>query len=107
MVYLARILTRLEEIAGVKELGLKLLDQRWGDGQRQKNAEEAGLHVDARVFQFVEGEAVEQARDDVQDEFADCVLGGAPVAYECPLHHRADLGVPGHGEFAVVGYLVF
>jgi len=43
----------------------------------------------------------------VQGEFADCVLGGAPVAYKCSLHHRTHLGLPGHGEHAAVVYLVF
>ena len=50
MVYLARVLAHLEEITEMKGLRLKLLDQRWADGQRQKYTEEAGLHVDARVF---------------------------------------------------------
>ena len=50
---------------------------------------------------------LEQGCEDVQGEFADCVLGGAPVAYECPLHHRAHLGFPGHGKLAGIGYLVF
>jgi len=107
VVYFARILTRLEEIAEVKELRLKLSDQRWADVQRQNDAEQAGLHVDARVCQLVEGEAVKQAYEHMQGDFSDCVFGGAAVAYECPLHHRAGLGVPGHGEFTAVGYLVF
>ena len=43
----------------------------------------------------------------MQGEFADCVLGGAPVAYECPLHHRAHLSFQGHGKLAAISYLVF
>jgi len=50
VVYLACILVHLEEIAEMKELRRKLLDQRWADGQRQKYAEEAGLHVDSHRF---------------------------------------------------------
>jgi len=87
--YILLAFSRAWEIAEVKELRLKLSDQRWADVQRQNDAEQAGLHVDARVCQLVEGEAVKQAYEHIQGEFSDCVFGGAPVADECPLHHRA------------------
>jgi hypothetical protein len=41
------------------------LDQGGADGDGHEDAEEPVLHVDGSVAEFVEGEGVEQAREDV------------------------------------------
>ena len=37
------------------------------------------MHVDGGEAELVEGEAVEEAGEDVQGEFADDVVGGSPL----------------------------
>lgn len=79
-----------------------MLDQRWRDCQRHEDGEQPALHIDSTVAQLIEGEAVEEARKDVQDQLAHDVVGLAPVAHERALHHGPDLRRQRHRVLAVV-----
>lgn len=58
-------LSGLEERAELDELGLQLLYQRRGNSECQEDREESRLHIDLRIFDVVECEAVEEAGKDV------------------------------------------
>lgn len=71
------VLARLEDVAGIEEDGLKLLDQRRRDGQGHEHREKTGLEVDGRVTKVVECEGREEPRQDVQHELSHDVIRGA------------------------------
>lgn len=106
------------EVAKMKELGLQLLDERWGNGECHEDGEEARLHVDVTVFQVPESEGVEETGEDVKHElalgFVSCVnvelavhtyqgvLRVPPVGDKGTLRHGPNLHHDGHRVLTII-----
>lgn len=96
------VLTPLENLAGVDENGLKLLDEGRADGERHEDGEEPVLEVDGLVANLVKGEAVEETRHDVQHHLAKHIIGCSPICDERTLRHSGHLREQRHGILAII-----
>ena len=94
-----------------RAIGIELrhngVDDGGGDEQDQKGGEHSVLHVADRVAELPEGEAVEDADDDGDEQFAVEVGRVAPALDEEPFGEHGGLQPDGGGEGVLGGFIVF
>ena len=79
-----------------------MLNQRWGDSQGHENREQSRLHVDLRLTQVPEGEAVEETSNDVEHDDTGNVVRIPPDGHEVAVDHCQPLLHVGHSILSVI-----